>query len=153
MTTTFDSASPASFLPAIERLLAEVTALHERPGVAERDARSTYETERSRIVDEQLERMPLDALKTASEGRLRLGAVESAGFRTVAAVRRAGRYRLESIDGVGPKTAAQALGAAEKVAAALGNATRVRFDVDARPAGQTALLEALPRLRHRSAQR
>ena len=87
--------------------------------------------------------MPLDALKAASEGRIRLGAVESAGFRTVGAVRRAGRYRLESIIGVGPTTSTQIIAAVGQVETALREVTRVRFDVDGRPREQEVLLSAL----------
>ena len=87
--------------------------------------------------------MPLDALKRASEGRLRFGAIESAGIRTVGAVQAVGRYRLESIPGVGPKTSTQVLAAAGHIQAALHNEARVRFDVDRRPAEQTSLLSSL----------
>ena len=110
---------------------------------AEDGAGSAYEAELRRIIREQLSRMPLDALRTASEGRLQLGAVRSAGIRTVAAVQGAGRYRLERIEGVGPKTSTQLIAAVHQVETALREATRVRFNVDSRPAEQTALLAAL----------
>ncbi|MCY4087460.1 MAG: SNF2-related protein [Actinomycetia bacterium] len=135
--------APAAVISRVEGLGSEAAALLRVLRFAERDARAAYEAERERVAREQLSRMPLGALKTASEGRLRLGAIEAAGFRTVAAVQGAGRYRLESIDGVGPKTVAQVLAAAGRVETVLHSEARVRFDVDGRPAEQTALLSAL----------
>lgn len=110
---------------------------------AEQAAIAAYRDEVGRIVREQLSEMPLDALKRASEGRLRLGAIESAGIGTVGAVLAAGRHSLESIPGVGPRTATQVIGAAGQIQAALRRETRVRFDVDGRPRQQTRLLSTL----------
>ncbi|MCY4424567.1 MAG: SNF2-related protein [Acidimicrobiaceae bacterium] len=110
---------------------------------AERDAKAAYQVEKKRIVREQMSSMPLDALKRASDGRLRLGAIESAGIRTVGAVQAARRHRLEAIPGVGPKTATQVHGAASQIEEALNREARVRFDIDRRPDEQTSLLSAL----------
>ena len=126
-----------------EGIRAEVGELLDVVVKAEHDATTAYETERERVVEEQLERMPLDALKNASDGRLRLGAIQAAGLTTVTAIRRAGQRRLQSIQGVGPKTSTQVLAAATQVEDALRKVTRVRFDVDARPPTQTTLLVAL----------
>ncbi len=137
------SDSPEAVLARSEQLHSEASALLHHLHAVDEQAITAYDAERDRVVQEQLVRMPLDALKTASEGRLRLGAVEAAGLRTVAAVQAAGRYRLESIPGVGAKTSTQVLAAARQVEAALRNVTRVRFDVDGRPQQQTELLSAL----------
>ena len=135
--------SPQAVLARVEQLHSAASGLLVHLETVDVQARQAYEDERTRVVQEQLARMPLDALKTASEGRLRLGAVEAAGLRTVAAVQAAGRYRLQSIPGVGEKTSAQVLAAAQKIERALHNVTRVRFDVDGRPAEQTKLLAGL----------
>ncbi len=136
-------AQPKDVLKRVEGIANETNFVRGAVASARDHAVAAYATERDRTVLEQLERMPLDALKNASEGRLRLGAIESAGIRTVAAIRAAGRHRLEAIPGVGPVTATQALAAAEQLASALSAVTRVRFDVDSRPQQQTALLNAL----------
>ena len=109
----------------------------------ERTAKAAEKDERERIVREQMSRMPLDALKRATEGRLRLGAIESAGIRTVGAVQSLRRHRLEAIPGVGPKTSTQVVAAANQIQAALHKEARVRFDVDRRPPEQTSLLFSL----------
>lgn len=110
---------------------------------AEREAKVAYRVEKKRIVRGQLSAMPLDELKRASEGRLRLGAIEASGIRTVGRVQAAGRQRLESIPGVGPKTSTQVVAAARQIEAALHKEARVRFDVDRRPEEQTSLLSSL----------
>ena len=113
------------------------------PVRAEREAVSSYEAERERAVQEQLARMPIKALNKAAGGRLRLGAIEAAGLRTVADIGAAGRRRLESIKGVGPQTSARAVAAALQVEDSVRGSVRIRFDIDARPLEQTALLTSL----------
>lgn len=136
--------SPPAVLARVEQLHTAASGLLKHLRAAGVRAEEAYEAERTRIVQEQLERMPLDELKrTAPEGRLRLAAVEAAGLRTVAAVQAAGRYRLQSIRGVGEKTSAHALAAARQIETALHDVARVRFDVDDRPKTQTALLARL----------
>ena len=133
---------PASVLSQVGALCSNVDDLLDLPLSTERKAKAAYEVEQRRVIHEQLSRMPLDVLKDASEGRLRLGALQSAGIRTVAAVQSA-RFGLESIEGVGPKTSAQVIAAASQVKTALCKEARVRFDVDGRPRQQTSLLSAL----------
>ena len=133
---------PAAVLSQVGALRSDVDALFDLPLSTERKAKAAYEVEQQRVIHEQLSRMPLDALKDASEGRLRLGAIQAAGIRTVAAVQ-AARFRLESIKGVGPKTSTQVIAAASQVEIALRKETRVRFDIDGRPRQQTSLLSAL----------
>ena len=133
---------PAAVLSQVGALCSNVDDLLDLPLSTERKAKVAYEVEQRRVIHEQLSRMPLDVLKDASEGRLRLGALQSAGIRTVAAVQSA-RFGLESIEGVGPKTSAQVIAAASQVETALCKEARVRFDVDGRPRQQTSLLSAL----------
>ena len=133
---------PAAVLSQVGALRSDVDDLFDLPLSTERKAKAAYEVEQRRVIHEQLSRMPLDALKDASEGRLRLGAIQAAGICTVAAVQ-AARFRLESIKGVGPKTSTQVIAAASQVEIALRKETRVRFDIDGRPREQTSLLSAL----------
>ena len=134
---------PRAVLGRVEQLRSVASGLLDHLQAVGVQAQQAYEAERTRIVQEQLARMPLDALKTASERRLRLGAMETAGLRTVAAVMAAGSYGLQSIPGVGEKTSVQALAAARQIETALHDVTRVRFDVDGRPDEQTKLLARL----------
>ena len=87
--------------------------------------------------------MPLDRIKEITQGRLRLGAIEQAGFRTVGEVAKAGPHRLQAIPGVGPQTASQVVAAARQLQAAMERETRVRFDPDARTPLQARLLAEL----------
>ena len=53
------------------------------------------------LVRRELAAIPASRLKDVTEGRLRLGAVEQAGFTTVGQVHEANRYELRQIPGVG----------------------------------------------------
>ncbi|NJP44571.1 DEAD/DEAH box helicase [Actinacidiphila epipremni] len=119
-------------------------------GAAVGEARRAYGVVRDEAAGRELGGMPVARLKDVTEGRLRLAAIEAAGYRSVAEVVAAGRYRLRQIPGVGPQTADQAVAAAGQFAQAVAEAVAVRFDVEvdvhARDPGQTALLVALHRL-------
>ncbi|HEY9440691.1 MAG TPA: ATP-dependent helicase, partial [Streptomyces sp.] len=98
------------------------------------------------LTARELAAIPVARLKDVTEGRLRLGAVEQAGYATVAQVHAAGRYELRQIPGVGAQTADQALAAAGQIARAVRDTVSVRIDVDAPDAATTALVIALHRL-------
>lgn len=98
------------------------------------------------LVREELAAIPVSRLKDVTEGRLRLGAVEQAGFTTVAQVYGAGRYELRQIPGVGAQTADQTLAAAGQIAHAVRDTVALRIDVDAPDDSTTALVTALYRL-------
>ncbi len=113
------------------------------PNRRRRAARLAFDTARDDLVRQQLNSMPLERLKETTEGRLRFGAIERAGYRTVGAAAAAGRYRLEQLNGIGPQTASQVIAAASQIELAMKQTVRVRFDPDSRPAPQTALLGEL----------
>ncbi|THA67148.1 DEAD/DEAH box helicase [Streptomyces sp. A0958] len=98
------------------------------------------------LVRADLVSIPVSRLKEVTEGRLRLGAVEQAGFTTVGQVYGASRYELRQIPGVGAQTADQALAAAGQIAHAVRDTVAVRIDVDAPDDATTALVCALYRL-------
>ncbi|MFB7918810.1 DEAD/DEAH box helicase [Streptomyces sp. NPDC056061] len=98
------------------------------------------------LVRHELSAIPVSRLRDVTEGRLRLGAVEQAGFTTVGQVHGANRYELRQIPGVGTQTADQALAAAGQIAHAVRDTVAVRIDVDAPDDSTTALLTALHRL-------
>lgn len=98
------------------------------------------------LVREALSAIPVSRLKDVTEGRLRLGAVEQAGFTTVGQVHGAGRYELRQIPGVGAQTADQTLAAAGQIAHAVRDTVTLRIDVDTPDDATAALVRALYRL-------
>jgi superfamily II DNA or RNA helicase len=101
---------------------------------------------RDELAARELGLIPVARLKDVTEGRLRLGAIEAAGYGTVGQVLEAGRYGLRHIPGVGPQTADQAVAAAGQIARAVEETVTVRIDMDDRDPRTTALLVALHRL-------
>ncbi len=100
---------------------------------------------RDELVQAQLATIPVERLKDATEGRLRLGQVQAAGYRTVADVLRAGLHHLQAIPGVGAQTATQTFAAARHLAATVEETIPLRFDAERRPASHGHLLSALRR--------
>ncbi|WP_069169799.1 DEAD/DEAH box helicase [Streptomyces griseus] len=98
------------------------------------------------LVGREIAGIPAARLGEVTEGRLRLGALEQAGYTTVGQVHAAGRYELRQIPGVGAQTADQALAAAGQIAHAVRDTVAVRLDVDAADTATTALVVALHRL-------
>lgn len=98
---------------------------------------------REREVGQALGAIPVARLRDVTEGRLRVTALEAAGFRTVAHVRRATPYELLCVPGIGRQTAAQAHAAAAQLARAAAESTAVRIDADRPDPAQQALIEAL----------
>ncbi|MGW3512209.1 DEAD/DEAH box helicase [Streptomyces sp. NPDC000994] len=108
--------------------------------------RAAFEPLRAELVALELESIPVARLRDVTEGRLRLGAVEAAGLRTVRAVHEASRYELRRVPGVGEQTADRALAAARQIARAVADTVTVRIDVDHPEPRTTALVVALHRL-------
>ncbi|MGQ4400369.1 DEAD/DEAH box helicase [Streptomyces hayashii] len=108
--------------------------------------RAAHAPLRDAYVAEELGSIPLTRLKDVTEGRLRLAAVEAAGFATVREVHEASRHTLRQILGVGAQTADQALAAARQIARAVEETVSVRIDVDRPEPRTTALVTALYRL-------
>ena len=124
-------------------LLAAIGAAQTTPQMRRQSARQAYESLRSDVVRREMTSIPLDRIKEITQGRLRLAAIEQAGFRTVGEVAKAGPHRLQAIPGVGPQTASQVVAAARQLQGAMERETRVRFDPDARTPLQARLLAEL----------
>ncbi|MBI1844396.1 MAG: DEAD/DEAH box helicase [Actinobacteria bacterium] len=92
----------------------------------------------------QLQQVPASRLGETAKG-LRLGALERAGYKTIAQILAAGEGRLRMVDGVGETTARQVTAAARQVQVATEQATRLHFDVVGRRPDQTQLLAMLRR--------
>lgn len=149
--------APQDPAPPIGRRAREV---HARAGVLQAAARAlladhtraleavraALEPLRDELVVKELAGIPVARLKDATEGRLRLAAVEAAGLTSVRAVYEASRYELRQIPGVGAQTADQALAAARQIARAVEETVSVRIDVDHPEPRTTALVVALYRL-------
>ncbi|MFI9647170.1 DEAD/DEAH box helicase [Streptomyces sp. NPDC052040] len=131
-------------------LSAEAARLHEAARALLGDhtraleaVRTAFAPLRAERVAEELDGIPVARLKDATEGRLRITAIEAAGFATVRAVHEARRHELRQVPGVGQQTADRALAAARQIASAVEETVAVRLDVD-RPDPRTdALLAAL----------
>ncbi|WP_243788378.1 DEAD/DEAH box helicase [Saccharopolyspora gloriosae] len=106
-------------------------------------AREQYTDTHQREVHERLREMPVSRLREAATGRLRLGELERSEFRTVADVATAGPERLQTVQGVGPTTAQDAVAAAGRLAQATAQDTVVRIDPDRRDQAHTGLLATL----------
>ncbi|MFF9791259.1 DEAD/DEAH box helicase [Streptomyces bacillaris] len=137
----------------VRELLAEAEALLGRAAAVREDharavdaVRAVLDPLLSALVDQELTAIPVTRLKDVTEGRLRLTALEQAGFTTVGQVHGTARYELRLIPGVGAHTADQALAAAGQIADAVRETVSVRIDVDAPDDTTTALVVALHRL-------
>ncbi|TYK48037.1 DEAD/DEAH box helicase [Actinomadura decatromicini] len=101
---------------------------------------------RKEAAREQLASIPVARLKDVTEGRLRLGPLEDAGFVSVADVLDTPPHRLQLIPGVGPQTARQLHAAAGSLAEAAERSASVRVDVERRDEVMTPVVVALHRL-------
>ncbi|WP_097947688.1 DEAD/DEAH box helicase [Streptomyces sp. ms115] len=133
-------------LARAERLLESARAVPPDRANAVAAVRSVLDPLLDALVDGELAHIPVSRLKDVTEGRLRLGALEQAGFGTVGQVHGTDRYALRQIPGVGAHTADQALAAAGQIAHAVRDTVSVRIDVEAPDDTSTALVIALHRL-------
>lgn len=102
-----------------------------------------FATVRRELVMAHLATIPIERLKEATEGRLRLGALRESGYRTVADIASLQPSRLRAIPGVGEQTALQTIAAARHLAKTVEETIAVRLDAENRPASHAGLLRAL----------
>jgi superfamily II DNA or RNA helicase len=138
-----DGLVPRALVGQARALRTGISAAAAAPAARLRRARAAYEIARDDVVRQQLDELPLARLKDTTQGRLRLGAIEAAGYRTVGQAAAAGVPRLQQIPGVGPQTATQIIAAARQLYTAMTQSVRLRVDPDARPPQQTRLLAEL----------
>ena len=125
---------------ALRNGISEVVAA---PAARRSSARAAYENARDDVVYQQIATLPLARLKETTQGRLRLGLLEAAGYRTVGQAAAAGVPGLQRIPGVGPQTATQVVAAARQLSMMMKQKVRLRLDPDTRPPTQTRLLAEL----------
>ncbi|WP_143590541.1 DEAD/DEAH box helicase [Thermoactinospora rubra] len=116
---------------------------HETARAAALEALGALRAELSRA---ELAQIPVARIKDVTEGRLRIGALEEAGYATVLDVCDASPYRLQQLPGIGAQTANQMHAAALQIARAAAAAASIRIDVDRRDRTTTDLVIALHRL-------
>jgi superfamily II DNA or RNA helicase len=102
---------------------------------------------REGLVAAELAAVPVARLADATEGRLRVAALERAGYGSVQQVRAASTYELQLVPGVGRTTAVQAHAAAARLASAVAENVAVPLAAEQRDDPRaTALVVALGRL-------
>ncbi|MFC5645729.1 DEAD/DEAH box helicase [Kitasatospora cinereorecta] len=137
---------PRDVLADAEQLHAAATAVVDDHRGAVAQVAQAVAGVQDRLVRDQLATIPVARLKDATDGRLRVAALEAAGLDTVRHVLDSSVYALRLLPGVGAQTAAQAVAAARQIAEAAGQTVAVRLDVDHRDPLSTALVVALHRL-------
>ncbi len=137
------NATPRDLIRHARMLTKAIGAAAALPEQTGKEARNAYEALRSGIVDAELGKLPIGELTGFAQRRSRLDILERAGYRSVGAVLRAGPSQLQSIDGIGPKTATQVVAEARRTLQALTKQTMVRFDPDNQTAAQATLLARL----------
>jgi SNF2 family DNA or RNA helicase len=141
---TDEAGIPARELVAQARALRTgISQAVAAPSARLRAARAAYEMARDDVVRQQLATLPLARLKETTQGRLRLGLIEAAGYRTVGQAAAVGAAGLQRIPGVGPQTATQVIAAARQLNIAMAQSVRLRLDPDTRSPLQTKLLSEL----------
>jgi superfamily II DNA or RNA helicase len=110
-------------------------------------ARGAFEQARDEVVGRQLAEMPIARLRETTDGGVRFGAIEKAGYRTVGDVARANPHKLVQIRGVGEHSVNQVIGAARQLELAMKNTLWLRFETDRKPQEQKRLLETLAEYR------
>lgn len=102
---------------------------------------------RDALVRRELAGIPVARLADVTEGRLRIGTLEQAGYANVAKVLDATPYELRHIPGIGAQSAGHAIGAARQLAEAMADHVAVRLDADdIDDPHATALVTALNRM-------
>ncbi|QGK68923.1 ATP-dependent helicase [Allosaccharopolyspora coralli] len=129
-------AAARSFRDAATWFLAEPARLRER-------AQEQYRALRHWAVHQRLSAMPVEKLRDAGTGGLRIGNLRKAGYDSVGAVAAARPEHLLAVPGVGQATAQHAQQAAWNLAEAAEREMVVRLDPDARPSAQTELIGTL----------
>ncbi|MER5650987.1 SNF2-related protein [Streptosporangium sp. NPDC002524] len=113
---------------------------------ARSEARRALSSVRTRLAREELGSIPLTRLKDVTVGRLRIKALEQAGYKTILDILDSTPYELQLLPGVGVWNARQAHAAAGQIATAVEETVALRIDVDRQDDETTALLVALNRL-------
>jgi hypothetical protein len=134
-------------IAAIRDFADRASAFLIAPQVLRDSARQQIEIVNGSRVASRLRETPIKALKDVAGRGARLGAIEQAGYRTVADVLNVHDYQLQQLPGVGQTTVQEVKRAARTVAVQVHRDVRFRFDPDRRDTAQTQLLATLAAVR------
>jgi superfamily II DNA or RNA helicase len=127
-----------------DRLLALAQVANHGEGQLRHDVATAFATLRGQMVRREVATIPVARLRdTARDGRLRLGPLEAAGYKTVLSILDTTEHRLLAVPGVGEGTARHVMAAARQVAAAVEDNIKVRIDLDPTDAASTAVITRL----------
>ncbi len=126
---------------------ASARSLLESDQHAQQAVREAYGALHSAAVRDRLRATPTERLREVVP-RLPVARLEKAGFADVHAVLSAGTERLRQIQGIGARSAAQAVAAAQRIAEAVAADTRISADVDPDDPDGANLLAALHRVQN-----
>jgi superfamily II DNA or RNA helicase len=127
------------------------TAISESASVSMRhreEASQQLQSLHRQGVITKLDELSLDSISAASSGRLRIGALQQAGYRTVGQLRGVAAAQLQQLNGVGPQTAQQVVAAYKRLERELTRRTGIAFNVSNRSVAQTNTLRALITVLH-----
>ena len=110
------------------------------------EVRQALHVLREGLVRRELAAIPVSRLKDVTEGRLRVGALEAAGYSNVHQVLGASVHTLRLLPGIAESTAQQTVAAAARIAEAVRQTVAVRIDIDQQDEQNTALVSAVHRL-------
>ncbi|MEV8333595.1 DEAD/DEAH box helicase [Streptomyces niveus] len=140
-------AGARAVLDRADRLLAAARRVTADHAEARGGALSAITPLRDALVRQELSGIPVSRLADVTEGRLRLGTLEQAGYADVGKVLAATSYELRHIPGIGAQSAGHAIAAARRLAEAMEDHVAVRLDAgDIGDPHATALVVALNRL-------
>ncbi|WP_237768033.1 DEAD/DEAH box helicase [Serinicoccus sp. CNJ-927] len=132
---------PARAVAGLAELVPPLAGVISSAAQARDRAEAAGEAAKDSQVAALLAQMPVDRLREATAERLRVGALEEAGVRTVQQV--VEHADLAAVPGVGPLTAQRMLGAAHTLRALAHESTTLRLDPDDHTPQATELLVRL----------
>ena len=138
-------AGPKALLKHARDLLGSVHSVRSALDHAQQQVTAAFHDLREQMVRRDLANIPVERLKDATGGGIRVTALRTAGYTTVARVVDAGPARLQRINGVGPTTANQAVAAARQIAEAVRSGLQFRVDLDPGNERSNRLVSALYR--------
>ncbi|MDT5349195.1 MAG: hypothetical protein QOH91_2482, partial [Mycobacterium sp.] len=104
---------------------------------------AAFDAVRERQVSAETEKLSIESIGDATDGRLRLDTLPENGYFTVADVLRAGPEQLAHVSGIGEGEAAKVAGAADQVRQAVRDSLQFRIDLDPSDGETTRMLQAL----------
>lgn len=134
---------PRALIARAEAVLAEPPLLFEQPERNRGEGQRLFDEIKEHGVLERLAALPVERIKDATAGNLKLVILATAGFPTVLSVYQSRPSTLMAVRGVGEQTASKAAGAARHMADEIRKVVPVRFDVATKPGSHTALLRAV----------